>query len=184
MRTLRARRGPGVLRLRIVMIICQHMACWCDIFVSVKLLEQVSVEILIHFACMPLHVFQLVILSSHCSYHFCLFSLSSPFQPSFLPSSLLFFASSPNIFYPFHHSPSLRFSSRSVRSYNPDYLTASAFSIARPGWINIIDHISESPSNWCCVCVFAVVCMHEFTCVYTLNVCLHINFMLVTVCTH
>lgn len=134
--------------------------------------------------CRTCHVFLLVILSSHCTYHFCLFSLSSPYRSSFLPSSLLFFASLPNIFYPFHHSPSLRFSSRSVRSYNPDYLTASAFSIARPGWINIIDHISESPSNWCCVCVFAVVCMHEFTCVYTLNVCLDIDFMLLTVCTH
>lgn len=104
-----------------------------------------------------------LILSSHCTYHFWLFSLSSPYQSSFLPSPLLFFASSPYIFYPFHHS--LHFSSRSVGSYNPDYLTASAFSNTRPGWINIIDHISESPSNWCCVCVQLYVCMNLHVCI-------------------
>lgn len=153
MRTLRAIRGPGVLRLRMVMITHQHMAFRCDIFVRVKqnILPNVS------------YVFQLVILSSHCTYHFWLFSLSSPYQSSFLPSPLLFFASSPYIFYPFHHS--LHFSSRSVGSYNPDYLTASAFSITRPGWINIIDHISESPSNWCCVCVQLYVCMNLHVCI-------------------
>lgn len=41
-----------------------------------------------------------LILSSHCTYHFWLFSLSSPYQSSFLPSPLLFFASSPYIFIP------------------------------------------------------------------------------------
>lgn len=152
MRTLRAIRGPGVLRLRMVMITHQHMAFRCDIFVRVKL----------HFAerviCFPARY---TFLPLHISFLALFLIKSLPVVLSSFPSFILCFIAL--YFYPFHHS--LHFSSRSVGSYNPDYLTASAFSITRPGWINIIDHISESPSNWCCVCVQLYVCMNLHVCI-------------------